>query len=301
MTTLTSQDRSSTGLAAPSWVQRHPLLAYFAIAFAGTWIVFAPIMLSAGFNLFPLADGASFLLFFLSAYTGPALAALLVTRATEGAAGVRRLLRRIVQWRVGLRWYLAALFTMLLIWLAAYSIIFQGIPLRELLANPQLMVSLFLPNVLMGIFIPSLGEEVGWRGFALPRLQGQYGPLLGTLVLGVLHGLWHLPALFTPMLGPFSGEVFVTFVLTAIGGTFIYTWIVNNARGSILIAVLLHAASNAGSALVGQLVPQNVVPPAPIQALLPGWFNVILFGLAAVLLVVFTRGRLGYQPEAGRS
>jgi len=296
MSAITSRTQPLTSDAAPTWVQRHPLVTYFAIAFAGTWALVIPLALSTGFNLFPMPDVVFLLLFILSPYAGPLLGALIVTRATEGGAGVRRLLKRIVQWRVGVQWYLAAFFSMLLIWLAAYSILYSGVPLRELIASPMLLVTLFAPKILEGIFIPSIGEEVGWRGFALPRMQKQYGPVLATLILGIMHGLWHFPALFTALFGPLPLEEILPFMLTAVGATFIYTWVVNNARGSILIAILLHASSNAASSLLTAIVPLDGVLPAPLQALSPGWFNVIIFALAAVVLVVLTRGRLGYRP-----
>jgi membrane protease YdiL (CAAX protease family) len=244
-----------------------------------------------------MPDIAFLLLFVFSIYLGPFLGGLIVTRATQGREGVRRLFKRIVQWRAGVQWYLAAIFSFLLIWLVAFSILFRGAPLRELIANPLLLVTLFLPWLLQGILIPSLGEEVGWRGFALPRLQAQYGPVPAAILLGALQGAWHLPILFTPLLGPFSFEGFITFVLTAIGGVFIYNWVFNNARGSVWIAMLTHASSNAASRLLGEVIPQDVILPAPIQALMPGWINVIIFGMAALLLVILTRGRLGYRPD----
>jgi membrane protease YdiL (CAAX protease family) len=245
-----------------------------------------------------MPDIGFLLLFILSLYLGPFLGGLIVTGASEGRAGVRRLLKRIVQWQVGVRWYLAAIFSMLLIWLASFSVILDGAPLRELMAKPQMLVTIFLPWLLQGIFIPSLGEEVGWRGFAFPRLQAQYGPVRGTLILGALQGLWHLPILFTPLLGPFTPEKFISFVLTAIGGVFLYNWVFNNARGSVLIAILMHASSNAASRLLEEIIPQELILPAPIQALSPDWINVIIFGLAAILLVILTRGSLGYRPDA---
>ena len=81
---------------------------------------------------------------------------------------------------------------------------------------PLLLHILFLPGVLIGLVIPSIGEEPGWRGFAFPRLQKQYGPIVATLILGTLHGIWHLPALFTPLFDPFTLEGFAEFVLTTI-------------------------------------------------------------------------------------
>lgn len=279
-----------------SFINRFPLVAFFLLAFAGTWLVISPLVFDS-LGWIDIPDALGIIFFILSSLTGPLFAAFYVTGKLEGKEGRRNLWRRMFQLRAGLVWYAAALFTFLLIWLAAYSLLYRGAPLAALIANPALMVTAFLPNVLAGILIPSLGEEPGWRGFALPRLQKDFGSVLGTLILGTLHGVWHLPALFTPLLGPFSWDGFLTFVLTAAAGTFIYTWIFNNTRGSVWIAMLLHASSNAASNLVGSLIPEGVELTGWQSALDAGWLNVIAFSLAAVLLVIFTRGRLGYRPE----
>ncbi len=141
--------------------------------------------------------------------------------------------------------------------------------------------------MVLNMFFVTLGEEPGWRGFALPRLQQRYGPVLGTIVLGTLHALWHLPTGFIAG-GP----------LYRIAGSFLYTWIYNHARGSILIAILIHGAANAAGTLVSLDLPQNPHLSGLAAALYyDRWSNVIAFGVVAVLLVVFTRGRLGYNPE----
>jgi uncharacterized protein len=297
MSAVSSGTQPISSVEAPSWVQRRPLVAFFAIAFVGTWALTIPLALSSVLNLFTLPEVAFVLLFILSIYLGPFLGGLIVTRATGGKEGMHRLLKRILLWRVRGRWYLAAIFSNLLIWLVAFSIPLNGAPLRTLIASPQLLVTIFLPWLLQGIFIPSIGEEVGWKGFAFPRLQAQYGPILGTLILGAMQGLWHLPILFTPLLGPFSLEVFITFMLTVISGVFLYNWVFNNALGSVWIAILMHASSNAASRLLEELIPAQLVLPAPFDALSPGWINVIAYGVVAILLVIFTRGRLGYRPE----
>ena len=279
-----------------SFTNRFPLITFFLLAFAGTWLVLSPWVFDT-FGWIEIPDELGIILFILSTFTGPFFAAFYVTGKLEGKEGKKNLWRRIFQMRLGLVWYVAVLFTFLLVWLTAYNLLYRGAPLAALIANPALMVTAFLPNVLTGLLIPSLGEEPGWRGFALPRLQKDFGPVLGTLILGTLHGIWHLPALFTPLLGPFSWDSFLTFVLTAAAGTFIYTWVFNNTRGSVWIAILLHASSNAASSLVGSLIPEGVELTSWQSALDAGWLNVIAFSLAAVLLIIFTRGKLGYRPE----
>jgi membrane protease YdiL (CAAX protease family) len=294
MSTLTGTLSKEKGFSA--FVRNHPLISYFFLAYAGMWIVISPLVMDS-FGWIELSDGLSLLLFVLSSLSGPALAAFWVTGVLEGRAGMARLLRRTFQVRAGLQWYAVALFIFLAIWLAAYSFLYAGAPIRNLIANPSLLLSAFLPSVVMGLIIPSIGEEPGWRGFALPRLQAAYGPILATLILGTLHGIWHLPALFTPLLGPFSIQGFITFVLTAAAGTFIYTWLFNNTRGSVWMAMVLHASSNAASQLVGSLIPADMPLTGWMKVLESGWLNVIVFSAMAILLVLLTRGRLGYSTE----
>lgn len=294
MSAMTRTIPSEKGISA--FIRSHPLISYFFLAYAGMWLLVAPLVLDT-FEMIQLSDGMSLLLFALSSLSGPTLAAYVVTGVLEGKAGMGRLFRRTFQFRAGLQWYAVALFVFLSIWLAAYSFLYNGAPLAALAANPSLLISTFLPGVLLGLLIPSIGEEPGWRGFALPRMQAAYGPVLATILLGTLHGVWHLPALFTPLLGPFTVDGFLVFVLTAAAGTFIYTWVFNNTRGSVWIAMVMHAASNAASQLVTALIPEDVVLTGWMKLLADGWINVIVFGLVAFGLVILTRGTLGYRPE----
>jgi hypothetical protein len=121
--TATTPSVQQPAMSRPGLIGRHPLAAYFAIAFAGTWIAVLPLLLGAdGLGLFRYHFGDAGILFaVLGAFTGPMLAALTVTRVTEGWAGVRALFDRARQWRVGAGWYLVALFGFLGIWLAGYS------------------------------------------------------------------------------------------------------------------------------------------------------------------------------------
>jgi membrane protease YdiL (CAAX protease family) len=294
MSTLTST--LSTGKGSSAFIKSQPLISYFFLAYAGMWIVISPLVMDS-FGWIELSDEWNLLFFVLSSLSGPALAAFWVTGVLEGKAGMARLLRRTFQVRAGLQWYAVALFIFLAIWLAAYSFLYDSAPIQGLIANPSLLVSAFLPSVIMGLIIPSIGEEPGWRGFALPRLQAAYGPVTATVILGTLHGVWHLPALFTPLLGPFTLEGFIVFVLTAAAGTFIYTWVFNNTRGSVWMAMVLHASSNAASQLVSSLIPEDAALTGWRNVLASGWINVIVFSAVAVLLVLLTRGTLGYSDE----
>jgi membrane protease YdiL (CAAX protease family) len=270
-------------------------MVYFTLAYAGTWIAIAPLVIATR-GLISLSEGMSNLLFILAPFAGPALAAYTVTSVVEGKAGVVRLFRRTFQMRAGLQWYAVAIFGFMSVWLIGYSAVTKGVPFANLIQNPSLLYSVFLPNVLLGLLIPSLGEEPGWRGFAFPRLQAQHGPILGTILLGVIHAIWHLPAFFTPFLGPFTLEGFTAFVLTAVAGTFVYTWIFNHTRGSVWIAMVVHASSNAVNQLFAEIMPVDLVIADPFKAFMPYWLNVIIITLAALILIILTRGRLGYKP-----
>jgi membrane protease YdiL (CAAX protease family) len=310
MSTIVNDAQTVSISPIRSSIVRHPLFAYFLIAFVGTWVTMLPLLLSsAGLGIFPYElPGPLFLLiFFGSTFTGPALAALVVTSRESGRAGVRDLLRRILLWRVGLHWYAVALFSFLAVWLVAFTFVFGRTLWANLFQNWQLFLVVFLPNVVIGLFLPSLGEEPGWRGFALPRLQARYGPLLGTVILGSLHSFWHLPAFFLPLLGPFTPARFLAFLITGTAGSFIYTWIFNNTRASILLAMLTHAASNASSTYLTRIIPADT-PDTLLsgwaQALGPDWLNAVAFATVALLLVLLTRGRLsyaatGHPPAAG--
>jgi uncharacterized protein len=307
MATIITTTRPTTVSPLKRLISARPLVAYFVLAFAFMWIPVLPLTLSrnAGVGLLPyeLPSMLMNVLLVLTVFSGPTLAALVVTNITEGRAGVKRLLKRCIQWRVGLPWYLVALFIMLIVWLLAYTAIL-GLPLLVgAVTHWSLLLTVFLPLVAVGIVIPAIDEEPGWRGFALPRLQQRYGPLWASVILGTLHGLWHIPAVFTVLFGPLPFADLLPFILSNLFATVLYTWVYNRTGGSILIAMLMHAASNASSGWLTTLLQETRLAPPESGWLgyiaAHQWLNVIAFGLAALLLIVATRGRLGYRQVIG--
>ena len=277
--------------ASPSkgLLARHPLVFFFIIAYAGTWLFELPYVLSEyGSGLLPFSSPVLLWTSPISIFVGPFLAAFVMTGVTEGRAGVRRFLRRFVLWRVGLRWYLfvlvgvPALFVLSLIVLPGVLGSFQGLG--------ALLPPLSLLGWFVYAFFPggALGEEPGWRGFALPRLQSLHGPLLGSLILGPLWGLWHLPLFFTPW-NELTALNVVGYILTTTCLAIMYTWVFNNTKGSVFIAVLLHATFNWTTVAVGPFFPAPIIDEYGLLVILPG------FGVFAIVLVALTRGRLGYQ------
>ncbi|HEX6739230.1 MAG TPA: CPBP family intramembrane glutamic endopeptidase [Vicinamibacteria bacterium] len=292
--------RAST-FSPVGFVTRRPLAAYFALAYAGAWLAVLPLLLSrTGLGLLPVTlPVLPFIV--LGALAGPALAAFLVTAATAGRAGVRDLLRRCGRWRVGAGWYLLIVVGPVLVLTLAASPFFGAGALRALARQWPLLFSLYLPAIAVGALTGPIFEEPGWRGFALPRLQARLGPLRASLLLGLLWGLWHLPGFAGGWLAPFSPLSLAGLLLGAMGFSVVATWVYNRTRGSVLLAgILLHAASNAATSLGGQLLPPEM--PAWVHALVyASGIGAIAYGACAVLLALWTRGRLGYRAggEAG--
>jgi uncharacterized protein len=288
-------------------IKRHPLIAFFVIAFAGEWIVTLPLVLAQnGLGLFPYTIPdvgpypVSYYFATLAAIAGPTLASFTVTAMTGGAAEVRQLLRRYVLWRVGLRWYLLVLVGLPLIQLALSSVFLGTAPLSAFIRQWPLYFTTFLPNVLIIGVAAQIWEEGGWSGFAVPRLQQRFGAWRACLILGPLWALFHLPLFFVP------GQIFQSkvdaitmivqmglLIIFAVLTRILMTWVFNNTKGSILIAILLHAAldsSNSGSAYITHLLPASQNGGYSLATLL---FPLV----AAVLLLIFTKGRLSYKPD----
>lgn len=273
-------------------VKRHPLISYFTLAFVGTWLFYAPILLSRrGLGLINLPDAAGLLLFMLATYAGPLLSALITTLVVDGPGGIQAWLSRLVQWRVGLRWYLLVLIGYPVVFGAAAIVALGPQSLGVATAHLPAFVVGYLIQIPVAFFLPTLGEEAGWRGFALPRLQRNYGPLPASLMLGSLHALWHLPAYWVKgqiCSGVCGPDVFLANSLGIIAATLVWTWLFNHTAGSIFFATYVHAVSNAVSILLPRLL--NIRAPDP-------WFLVEVTGAAALVVLIASRGRLGYSNE----
>ncbi len=244
-----------------SLIKRNPLVSYFVLAHVLAWI------------LIPLTVSVSIGFGFLALFA-PALAAIVVTGITEGRTGIKRLLAKIVQWRVGWTWYAIAVGLPFV--LAAVVWWIAGAPSRP-------VQPLALTLVLAALVI---GEEVGWRGFALPRLQQRFSPLVSSLILGVLWAVWHLPNALIPGLDYYF-YAFPQFLIYVVAMTVLFTWLANNTKGSVLIAWIFHAAINASGAFF------------PLGDNVRQWtLSGIVYAVVAVVVVIATRQTARVQKEA---
>lgn len=230
------------------------LVIYFVLAFGFTWSILGLGILAArGVLMLPLSTTGLVTL----ATLGPMLAALIAAAFESRRAGVRALLAQVVRWRVHPVWYGAALLVPGLIMLSAYLLwrVFGG----PALPTPPIASWLSIPILVVALVIPALFEEIGWRGYALPRLQSRTTALVASLILGVIHACWHVPLWFIPGLG-FESLPFPFYGLLAMGLSILFTWLYNSTGGSLLIVALFHAAINAYAAPWGmalQTLPET--------------------------------------------
>ena len=271
---------------------KHPLLFYFSMAYAIKYIFVIPLVLSTwGFY------SGDWQLFFAVSTFGPFIGGVVMAYLSEGREGIGRLLQRVRQWRVGWLWLLFILVGIPALFLLAVAIVpgnLVGFGLQG--QSAVAIVVSYIVTYLATWFVGGpLGEEVGWRGFALPRMLSRYGPLWGTLLLGVVHCFWHLEEFFTPNQGGGPGAGWTPFVidlplflLLVISFNIIMTWMFNHTKGSLFTAISFHASWDAPQ---GALL--SLFPAVGVTSLYVGMDAV--FGMFALLLIVLTRGRLAYH------
>src|SRR5947209_15237494 len=219
--------------------ERGPLLlVFFVAAYAAAWLCFAvPILASEGALTLPVPQA----LFFALATFGIGLAGVGAVAAESGRTGVHDLLGRIVRWRVRPVWYLAALAVPALFPLGGFWL---GVAFRNpipLDVAPTTWLS--APLLLVALFPPALFEEIGWRGYALPRLQRRLGPLTASVVLGVIWAGMHLPLWLLPDFG-FADQSIPLYVVQVVGISVVLAWLYNATGCSLLLTGIAHAALN---------------------------------------------------------
>jgi membrane protease YdiL (CAAX protease family) len=219
--------------AVVSLIKRSPLVTFFAIAYATSFAGGALVV------AYP-SDWWALLVY------GPFLGALAVTAIVGGRAGVREWFGSIARWRVAPRWYVVALGLPILLRLVAFGLtILFGAPVPTL-AQLSAWPGIVAPDFLLGLLFLGLAEEPGFRGFALPRLLAGRSALAASLILGVLHTVWHLPLFI-------SGDAPLAIIPVIVGGAVLFTWIYTHTNGSTLLAMLLHAAVHSQVGFFGGL------------------------------------------------
>jgi uncharacterized protein len=273
-----------------SMVKQHPLITFFVLAYALSWILESPLVFLGD----TVTGTQSFVLVILASNV-PSAVAIVLTAIVLGRGALRKLLGRLLIWRVDPRWYLVVI-------LGPVALAGGMIALNTLVGGPALSFGtslLFSAGIILAFSIfpgSALGEEIGWRGYALPRLQSRMNALGASLTIGVIWGLWHLPLWLTGEPGR-PPILYAAFVVSAIALSVILTWVYNSTGDSLLLVVLLHATVNLPVSLVRDLLGES---GATVPVLL--YFGLIVVTAIVVVIVAgpkhLSRKHLKQEEEA---
>ena len=261
-----------------NFLQRHSLVIGIGLMFLLTW----PIDLA---NSGIIQVELPFLVYIFLGW-GFVIAAVIMTGITLGMQGVIELLKRYLIWRVALKWYLVAFFlSPLFMWISIHlNAAFTHVPPDF---NTSVVYQIFgegvqLPIIVLPFFLFEMlanGEEIGWRGYVLPRLQTKFNALTSSLILGFVWGFWHLPK----YLSDWDVVAFFWFMVHILTISLLLTWLYNNTQGSLLLVTIFHAASNTAGVLLpisNRLAEQNM----------GAYIFFVLCELAAALIVTIVAG-----------
>jgi membrane protease YdiL (CAAX protease family) len=279
-----------------AFIKRHAVLLYFVLTFA---ISFSGILIVAGPGAFlGTAEEGDVLdpSLYLAMLLGPSISGILLTGLVAGKAGLRELLSRLLRWRVGARWYAVALLT--------YPLTMTAILGALALISPQVLPATFVPadsvTLLLSGIVAGLAagffEELGWTGFAIPKLRLQYGVVLTGLIVGLLWGAWHYP-LFTASASS-ATAVAPVLMLAVLLFSFLppfrvlMVWVYERTQ-SLLVAILMHA-SFAGSTVALALVAPGL-PALTYDLALAAVLWVVIAAIAVANHGHIARPPLGQQ------
>jgi membrane protease YdiL (CAAX protease family) len=205
-----------------SVIKRYPQAAFWLIA----WSTFF-----FGYGKYIQSGNEMWQFLILATFLG----AVFVTAVADGRQGLKTFLGRIVRWRVPIKWYAVAIGLPLILRLVAFGVnIAAG---AELVANPTWSIGDIVFELILVFLVIALGEEPAFRGFALVRLMKHNNALMASLILGLLHIIWHLPLFL-------SGDDSPTVILIIMAGAVLNTWLFNNTNGSVLLNMIMHTSVN---------------------------------------------------------
>jgi len=232
-------------MAIVNWIRKHQLVTFFILSYL--------IMFGVGFGSILLRPSQPVqrwsLVWFLSIFS-PSISALIVSWIIGGLPEIQRLLSGFTRWKVGFRWYFWAAF--LILGPLAITLIYRALGNLGPGIVPGETVPSMAGTILFTLFSGPIAEELGWRGFALPRLQSRHHALVSSLILGAIWTCWHIPFFFTPGATQMSIPFPIYLVLVTTIAVYL-TWLYNNTQGSLVITVLAHFFYNLTAFLTGVL------------------------------------------------
>ena len=256
-----------------NWITRYQILLFFLLTLAISWTIWIPATIAKlhGETTIVAPEG---LVGGIARWT-PGFVAILLSFLVFGKIGIGKLFQAIKIWRVGLFWYIFALFFQIIIF-------YLGMAVDALVGNLYEVTSplisvygsqavLMAPIVILFAFPGAFAEELGWRGYVLPRLQNNLNALLSSIVVGIFWGAWHIPLLiYFGDLGATDFAGYLLAVVNFIPVAILYTWIYNNTKGSLLLVTLFH---------IGQQLSNNLL------GTLPTYSDDILMWIVAVVII----------------
>jgi len=262
-------------------VGRIALVGFFLLTFAFTWTAWLATGFAPGNARFFGVGGPVFLL----GVFAPAFVALALTAYGEGRTGVARLLARIGRWHVDAGLYLFAIGYMATTKL--FAALIHRIAKGAWPRFGETPLPLMLGAILVSTWVQA-GEEVGWRGYALPRLATHLGLGGASVFLGVIWALWHLPLFFLQGSGS-EGQSFPIYALHVTALSVAMSWLYWKTEGSLLLVMLMHASVNNTTGIVPAAVP-NAVAPTSFEGSLVAWVTVGVSSVVAAMLLFRMRG-----------
>ena len=253
-----------------NWVRKNSLLFYFIIAYGVSWSFEIPIALSVQGII---TSKVPLWLHYFASF-GPIIAALIVTGLSDGRRGIRELIARIFKWRLDFGYYVFAILAPIGLFTLAFLLnrVVTGEWSDLRLLGEVDYLPYLSPLGVLGLWLLTFGfgEETGWRGYALPRLQKTRSAASATLILALVWACWHLPAFFYRDTYTELGIMgFPMFVFSLLFAAMIFTWLYNSTGGSILIVIIFHAFFNwlSVSEAGGQFVAAIMTVPVIVWAL----------------------------------
>lgn len=259
---------------------RRPVLnlaTFFTLTFAISWPCFAAVAMLASPANGP-RDGVSAPLLLTVGIFAPGIVAVWLSWRQGGARAVRALVGRLFHWDVPIRWYLFAAG-----YVAAVKLVVAALHRASTGVWPAFGDNIWLTpfSVLISlVLLGQAGEELGWRGYALPRLAERHGLARSSLVLGAIWALWHLPLFFVAAAETFN-QSFPRYTLQVMAVSVAMTWLFAHTGGSLLLAMLMHSAINNTKDIVPSIGPAGTTPFG-WQGTLVGLLTLVVLWIPAI-------------------
>jgi membrane protease YdiL (CAAX protease family) len=213
-------------------------MKFFLLTYILSWTIWIALILASS----QISEGVSTIVRLFGVLM-PAISAIILTGYYAGRSGIKHLFSRLKIWKVDAKWWLAVLFIYPALLVIA-GLLYNLFDVQSTVNLLPIEVRSLIANIIF-LTIASLGEEIGWRGVALPSLQKKYSPFMSSLILGLLWSAWHLP--FWVLIGTLSQYGWVYFIMNflfIVPTTFFITWFFNRTKGSILLPVVFHVVFN---------------------------------------------------------